>query len=237
MRFLAVALLALTLSGCISGGSMRPDDDNPNITMVKQAELPPPARTDQYALERPYLIGPYDRLAINVFGIPDLNTEVQTDASGRISMPLVGLVEAAGKTPDELARSIEESLKGRYVRNPSVTVNLRETVSQVVTVDGEVRTPGLYPVIGRMTLMRAVARAQGVTDLANVKEVLVFRTVEGRQMVGLYDLRAIRAGYYTDPEIYANDVIIVGTSQAKRLFRDLLPVAGLLITPFIAFVQ
>lgn len=236
MRGLALATIALTLSGCATGVSMRPGS-NSQITMVKQADLPAPSRGDQYALERPYLIGPYDKLKINVFGIPDLNSDVQTDASGRISIPLVGIVEAAGKTPDEVARSIERSLRGRYVRNPNVTVNLVETVSQVVTVDGEVRSPGLYPVVGRMTLMRAVARAQGTTDLAKTTEVMVFRTVDGQQMVGLYDLRAIRLGNYSDPEIYANDVVVVSTSQARRLFRDLLPVAGLMVSPLVAILN
>lgn len=237
IRLVLVPLSLALLAGCAATSGSKIIGNGTSVHAVSEGELPAPARSDQYSLERPYLIGPYDKLTIKVFGVEDLDSEVQTDASGRISMPLAGVVEAAGKTPGEIARIIELRLAGRYVRNPNVTVNLKETVSQVITVDGEVKMPGLYPVIGRMTLMRAVATAQGITDLARTSEVLIFRTVEGQQMVGVYDLRGIRRGNYADPEVYANDVVVVGTSQARRLFKDLIPVAGLLTTPLVAVLQ
>ena len=128
---------------------------------------------------------------------------------------------------------IEAGLRGRYVRNPQVTVNLKETVSQVFTVDGEVREPGLYPVIGKMTLMRAVATAKGSTEFAKLSQVVVFRKVGGQSMAALFDLKAIRNGQYDDPEIFASDVVIVGNSQARRIFRDVLQASPLITTPLI----
>jgi polysaccharide export outer membrane protein len=162
---------------------------------------------------------------------------VQIDASGRLSFPLIGVVEAAGLTPGELAAAIETRLTGRFVRQPQVTVNLVETVSQVITVDGEVGEPGLYPVIGEMTLIRAVATAGGTTQLAGLENVVVFRTVEGQRYAGLYNLKAIRQGNYEDPQMYAGDVIVVSESTARRLFRDLLTAAPLLTTPIIAITR
>ena len=186
--------------------------------------MPEPTRLDLFEQNRPYLIGPFDKLMIDVFGIEELSKqEVQTDAGGRISFPLAGIMEAAGKTPGELEEEIEGRLRGQYVRDPQVTVNLKETVSQVITIDGQVREPGLYPVIGKMTLMRAVAVAKGTAEFAKLDDVVIFRTVNGQKMAALYNLKAIRRGFYNDPEVFANDVVVVGDSQARRLFKDALP--------------
>jgi polysaccharide biosynthesis/export protein len=208
------------------------------VEVAQSGILPPPDRSDLIEQNRPYLIGPFDKLTIDVFGIEELSRkEVQTDAGGRISFPLAGIVEAAGKTPAELETVIEERLRGRYVRNPQVTVNLKETVSQVITVDGQVKEPGLYPVIGKMTLMRAVATAKGTADFAKLDDIVIFRTVKGQKMAALYNLKSIRRGSYEDPEVFANDVVVVGDSSARRLFRDALQIAPLLTTPLILLLQ
>ena len=208
------------------------------VQVPSDGVLPPPDRSDLFAQNRPYLIGPFDRLTIDVFGIEELSKkEVQTDAGGRISFPLAGIVEAAGLTPGELEKVLEERLRGRYVRDPQVTVNLKETVSQTITVDGQVKEPGLYPVIGRMTLMRAVATAKGAGEFAKLDDVVVFRTVHGQRMAALYNLKSIRRGYYDDPEVFANDVVIVGDSPARRLFKDALQVLPVLTTPLVIALQ
>ncbi|MEO9634386.1 polysaccharide biosynthesis/export family protein [Parasphingorhabdus sp.] len=186
---------------------------------------------------RPYLIGPFDKLKIDVFGIEDLQKNVQIDASGRLSFPLIGVVEASGTTPGELAEIIEMKLRGRFVRDPQVTVNLQETFSQLVTVDGQVSRPGLYPVVGRMTLMRAVATAGGVGEFAKLSDVVIFRSVDGNKLAGLYNLKGIRRGNYEDPEVFANDVIVVGDSQARRLFRDIIEGSSLITTPLIILTR
>lgn len=209
-----------------------------NVQVAESGELPPPERADLFEQNRPYLIGPFDKLVIDVFGIEELSKkEVQTDAGGRISFPLAGIVEAAGKTPAEIEDILEERLRGRFVRDPQVTVNLQETVSQVITVDGQVKEPGLYPVIGRMTLMRAVATAKGTAEFAKLDDVVIFRTVKGQKLAALYNLKAIRRGNYNDPEVFANDVVVVGDSNARRLFKDALQVLPLLTTPIIVALQ
>ncbi|UZK68749.1 polysaccharide export protein [Sphingomonas sp. S1-29] len=201
------------------------------------AVLPAPGRADLTAADRPSLIGPLDTILVDVFNVPDLGREMQVDASGRISMPLAGTIEARGKTAEELASAIEASLRGRYIRNPEVTVNIKSSVSQVVTVDGQVVEPGLYPVTNQMTLMRAVASAKGLAEFARQDDVVILRTVDGRHMAGLYNIAAIRMGVYDDPPIFANDVIIVGDSPQRRLFRDFVSVSPLLAAPLIAVVN
>jgi polysaccharide biosynthesis/export protein len=235
LKSVFVVLLSIMLSACAGRGALGGD---PAIQVVGSGELPAPDRTDIIGQDRPYLIGPFDKLIIDVFGIEELSKkEVQTDASGRISFPLAGIIEAAGKTPGEVEEVLESRLRGAYVRDPQVTVNLKETVSQVVTVDGEVKEPGLYPVIGRMTLMRAVATAKGVAEFAKLDDVVIFRSVNGQQLAALYNLKAIRRGAYSDPEVFANDVVVVGNSSARRLFKDALQVVPLLTTPLIISLQ
>jgi polysaccharide biosynthesis/export protein len=235
---LFLILLSMSLFGCAGnktiGSLAGPGGGAAGVQVVQSGELPLPDRSDLIELNRPYLIGPFDKLTIDVFGIEELSKkEVQTDAGGRISFPLAGIVEAAGRTPGELEQILAERLRGRFVRNPQVTVNLKETVSQVITVDGQVKEPGLYPVIGRMTLMRAVATAKGTADFAKLDDVVVFRTVKSQKMVALYNLKAIRRGYYDDPEVFANDVVVVGDSSARRIFEKALQVVPLLSTPLI----
>lgn len=229
-RFFSLLFATFALSSCAGQNIL---GTSPAVTVVESEALPEPTRVDLQSSNRPYLIGPFDKLKIDVFGIEDLSKEVQIDASGRLSFPLIGVVRASGRTPGELADEIEGRLQGRYVRDPQVTVNLEETVSQVITVDGQVERPGLYPVVGRMTLMRAVATAGGTAEFAKLDDIVIFRTVNGQQLAGLYNLKAIRRGNYKDPEVFANDVVVVGDSQARRLFRDLIQASPLITTPLI----
>jgi polysaccharide export outer membrane protein len=229
------ALLAgALLSAC--AGTM-PLQSSEHVTVSNTGVLPPPSREDLTTGLRPNIVGPGDHLAIDVFGLADLTRTVAIDTSGRISLPLAGEIQAAGKTPDELSAEIARRLSANHVRNPRVTVNIADAVSQIVAVDGDVTEPGLYPVVGDMTLMRAIARAKGATEFARLSHVVLFRTVNGQHMAALYDLRAIRAGAYPDPQVYANDVIVVGESQARRLFHDLIQGSALITTPIIALIQ
>ncbi len=234
---LGLACTSILVSGCASTPRLG-EAPAPNIQVVSGSELPIPTRADLINSDRPYLIGPFDKLVIDVFGIEELSKrEVQADASGRLSFPLAGIIEAAGKTPGEVEEMIEARLRNAFVRDPQVTVNLKETVSQVITVDGQVREPGLYPVIGKMTLMRAVATARGVSEFAKLDDVVIFRTVDGKNMAALYNLKAIRAGQYRDPEVFANDVVVVGDSQARRLFKDVLQVLPAVVSPILLILN
>lgn len=225
----------LGLAACAGREPLRSTEE---LSVVEGAKgLPAPVRGDLTAPDRPSLIGPLDTIEVDVFNVPDLSREMQVDASGRISMPLVGTIDAGGKTAGELADDIENALRGRYVRNPEVTINIKSSVSQVVTIDGEVEEPGLYPVTNQMTLLRAVASAKGLTEFARVDDVVILRTVEGQRMAALYNVAAIRRGLYEDPALYANDVVVVGDSPQRRLFRDFVSLAPLLASPLVAILR
>lgn len=234
-RFALGLAAAIAATGCARQAPVR---STGSLTVVEDSSaLPAPDRTDLVAADRPALIGPLDTIVVDVFNVPDLSREMQVDASGRISMPLAGTIDARGRTAGELAGAIEGALRGRYVRNPEVTVNIKSSVSQVVTIDGQVVEPGLYPVTNQMTLVRAVASAKGLSEYARLEDVVILRTVNGRKMAGLYNIDAIRRGLYDDPPIYANDVIVVGDSPQRRLFRDFVSVAPLLAAPLVAILN
>lgn len=226
------ALAAFSLSGCASEKLV----GRPDLTIVDGTELPAPALKDLILEQRAYVIGPFDKVEVDVYGVPELSRTVQVDASGTIAVPLVGTIVASGKTTSQLADNIADRLRGKYIRSPQVTVNA-DTISQMITVDGQVQKPGQYPVTGRMTLIRAVARAEGTTDFANTSYVVVFRRVGGQDMAALYDIRAIRQGIYPDPEVYANDVISVGESNGRRVFQAVIQGGALLTAPVVALIS
>lgn len=219
--------LALLLAGCASsspsiGGA-------PGLEVVQGDALPEPTVADLAANERPYRVGPFDILTIDVFGSEELSKkEVQVDASGRMTFPLIGTLEVAGRTPGEVGELMADRFRGRYIHDPQVTVNLKEIVSQTVTISGEVKKAGVYPIVGRMTLMTAIASAEGWTEFSKKGEVVVLRTVEGQDYAALYDVRAIEKGRYADPEIFASDVVVVGNSNSRRIFKDFLAATPLL---------
>lgn len=168
-----------------------------------------------------YRIGRSDLLTVSVFQVPDLSfDEIRVDASGNLQLPLIGSVAAEGLTPLELSQTITARLGERYLRNPQVTVTVAEAASQKITVDGAVIKPGVYKMQGRTSLLQAVAMAEGPTRTANAKRVAVFRTVEGRRMVAVFDLTAIRNGQSADPLLVGDDVVIVDTSRLQAFLRD-----------------
>lgn len=185
-------------------------------------ELPPP---DGAVSIRPgdadYRIGPQDKLDISVFQVEDLTKEVTVDTGGKILLPLVGSIKAAGLTPEELSSNIATSLEKSYMRDPKVVVSVKEASSQKVTVDGAVQSPGIYALQGPTTLMQAIALAKGVDPkLANLKKVAVIRTVNKEKVAGMYNLAEIRVGRANDPQVYGQDVVIVDTSKGKSFLQN-----------------
>ena len=224
---LAVTCAALAAACSSSGGTARLDERSTAVVVADA--LPAPDDRSRTLDFSQYRIGPSDKIKVAVFGAEELEREGFVDAAGNFSMPFVGAVAAGGRTPDELSREIAARLQGRYVKNPQVTVNVLEAKSQTFTVDGAVRDPGVYPIVGRMTLQQAIATAKGADELANVGNVVVFRTVNERKMAALFNLKDIRSGRQPDPDIYGNDIVVVGENATRRFFKDVagvFPVVG-----------
>src|SRR6185295_7456783 len=134
----------------------------------KKAAQAPSAVTDEYR------VGPGDKLRIEVYKDQQLSQSVQVRPDGKITLPLIGDMEATGRTPIELRDTIAKSLKD-YVNNPTVTVIVVEAIASQVYVMGEVTHPGTMQLHGPTTILQALAMAGGFKEFANTKDVKVLR--------------------------------------------------------------
>lgn len=218
MRFLYIILMTACVAACASGARQ---PANPEVALT----VDPTAlqSSDAGSMGGDYRIGPQDQLSLRVFQVADLSfNEIFVDAAGNLQVPLVGSVRASGLTPAELSRDIEQRLSQRFLRDPQVTITVTRAASQKITVDGAVAKPGVYEMRGRTTLMQAVAMAEGTSNVAELDSVAIFRTVDGRRMVAVFDLGAIRGGQAADPVLAGDDVVIIDTSRLNANLRDFL---------------
>ena len=193
------------------------------------ASLPPPDASSGLA-EQDYRIGPLDELDMIVYEEKELSQTVDVDASGRITLPLVGALIAAGKTPQQLAAEIGQKLGEKYLQSPQVAILVKKANSQKVIVEGEVGQPGVYPITGRTTLLQAVALAKGANAYADYKHVSIYRFVDKKRYGEQFNLDAIRKGREPDPEVYGNDVVVLQRSGLKSALRDYVtPLSSLIL--------
>lgn len=131
-------------------------------------EAPPPAPPPAAEAARDYVIGPGDLLAITVYDAPDLSREIRVSPTGMILVPLIPEpVRADGQSPEELARALAKEFEQRQIlRNPQITVLVKEYKSRPVAIVGAVRRPQMLPVFGPTTLLEVLSAAEGLTDLA-----------------------------------------------------------------------
>ena len=209
----AIATALLLLAGCADTRGGPIPYDRP---------LAAPDEPRIVALESNYKIAPMDQLGIKVFKSEDLSGDYEVDLAGRISLPLIGEVEAANLTTAQLDEKLTSKLGEKYLQNPDVAVSIKKSTARVVTVDGAVRESGSFPVAGPMTLIQAVALAKGPTEEANPRRVAVFRTVDGQRQAAAFDLTAIRRGQAADPKIFPGDIIVVDGSGIKAFQKQIL---------------
>ena len=225
---LVVLLFTLSVAGCSSGPSIR---NTPTETV-----LPPPDSTSvtgAYQGGTDYRVGAQDLLEITVFGVPDLNRAVRVNSNGQISLPLIGGIQAGGRTIPELEKDIGESLSKTYLQNPQVTVFIKEYTSQRITMQGSFKKPGIYPLTGKTTLLQSVAIAGGFDELAQMDNVIVFRQVEGKKMAAIFDMNAISTGTAEDPQVYGDDIVVVLNSKSKSGFQNFIKAAPALALFFL----
>jgi len=121
-----------------------------------------------------FIIGKDDVLAINVWKEPDISRSIPVRSDGRISLPLVGEIQAAGETPLKLEQDIAAKLKN-YIDEPEVTVIVQQINSQKFNILGMVGKPGAYPLVGSATVLDAIAQAGGFRDFAKQKSIYILR--------------------------------------------------------------
>ena len=168
-----------------------------------------------------YRIGPNDLMDVEVFGVPDLKRTIRVNSSGQISLALVGSVVVAGLSAQAAEELIAKKYTEKYLQNPQVSLFIREFTSQRITLEGAVAKPGIYPITGQVTLLRALALAGGGAAYSDLSRIMVFRTgADGGKLTQTYNLEKIRKGESIDPYIVADDVIVVRRDPVRAALRD-----------------
>ena len=225
-RFLHAALAATLFLACAAPAAEPPVAGTAPQAVAAGQDMGLPdstSRAGEYTGKSEYRIGPQDLLKVSIFMNEELERELRVNATGQISLPLIGVVQAGGKTVLELETEIAEKLGKTYLQNPQVTVFIKEFTSQRVTVEGAVKKAGIYPITGQTSLLQAIALAGGTdSDVADDEAVVVFRTVNGQRMVAKFNLQDVRNGAAADPQIYGDDIVVVNESKAKRGFKRFL---------------
>jgi len=157
-----------------------------------------------------YVIGSEDVLDISVWKEPDLSRTVPVRPDGKISLPLLNDVQAAGLTPPQLATAITTSLN-KFVTSPQVTVIVTQINSQRVYLLGEVARPGAYTLIPGMTILQALSNAGGFSSYANPKKIYLLRQENGKQQKLFFNYKEVIEGKRTDQNVLlkTGDTIVV----------------------------
>jgi polysaccharide export outer membrane protein len=226
-RVLVTAMLAALTAAPFAGGQTTP---SPPAGPVPQSGAPPtgapptestngatpsagvarpdPPRSGGTAVAADYKLAIGDKLRVEVYKDPQLSQSLQVRPDGKITLPLVGDVNAAGLTSLELRDQLATALR-EYVTNPVVTVIVVETVPPLVYVMGEVNTPGSIPLNGPMSVLQALAMAGGFREFANTKDIRVLRrSSRGVQTIAFNYKNAVK-GESTPVMLQPGDTVIV----------------------------
>lgn len=174
----------------------------------KGVELEPRLERSQGKRPDEYVLGPGDVIQIVVWRNEHLSKTLPVRPDGRISLPLVDDVQAAGMTPSQLKETISKGLK-HFIDNPIVTVIVSEVNNFKVSVIGEVKKPGVYLLKGKTTVLEAISMAEGFTEFATTNNILLMKKTKGERL--RFDYRAYISGENMDQNVYLDpgDTIIV----------------------------
>jgi len=155
-----------------------------------------------------YKIGPQDILRIDVWKEPEISRSVPVRPDGKISLPLLNDVQAAGLTAVQLAKNIRDGLT-RFITSPQVTVIITEINSRRVYCNGEVTRPGAMALLPDMTALQALSSCGGFTQFARVKDIYILRTEHGQQVQHPFNYKDVVKGKSPDMLLQPGDIIVV----------------------------
>jgi polysaccharide biosynthesis/export protein len=170
--FLGRGLVVLSFSIALSAWAGAQTNENSASSQANATSQTTEASAKPH--DNSFVIGDDDVLAINVWKEPDISRAIPVRSDGKISLPLVGEVQAAGQTPLKLEQEIASRLKS-YIDEPEVTVIVQQINSQKFNILGQVNKPGSYPLTNASTVLDAIAIAGGFRDFAKQKGVYVLR--------------------------------------------------------------
>jgi polysaccharide export outer membrane protein len=156
------------------------------------------------------VIGPDDVLTVIVWREKDLSTDVVVRPDGKVSLPLLNDVQAAGHTPEQLRATVTESVR-RFVTDPAVTVVVKQINSRKVFITGQIAKPGPYPLTGPTTVLQLVAIAGGVAEYADSENIVVMRTEDGQPQSFRFNYKDVirRRNLKQNIELKPGDTVVV----------------------------
>ena len=192
------------------GSPFRARGQDADAAKAKVAPTAGQAAAQAVANDPEYKIGPQDVLRIDVWKEAEISRTAPVRPDGRISLPLLNDVQAAGLTPTQLATVITDGLK-KFITNPQVTVGVTEINSRRVYVTGEVTHQGAFPLLPNMTVLQALSSAGGFSQFAKLKSIYVLRTEDGKQMKHPFNYKDVVSGKKPESNIplLPGDVIVV----------------------------
>ncbi|RPI57412.1 MAG: sugar ABC transporter substrate-binding protein [Acidobacteria bacterium] len=181
------------------------------LTASAAPAAPPPANVDTAmpASDNDYRIGPEDLLDISVWKNPELSRTVPVRPDGKVSLPLVNDIVAAGLTPTALRQQLIDRLS-EFIPAPEVAVIVREVHSMKVAVVGSVKTPGRYELRSAATVLEMIALAQGFTDFASRDRIVILREENGETKRIPFNYRKVASGdEQANLVVQSGDIIVV----------------------------
>jgi polysaccharide export outer membrane protein len=204
-------VIVVILAFAVPGRGQETAERKPPAQAQAEAAAGVPGAAQKAATQDPnFIIGAQDVLDISVWKEPELTRVVPVRPDGKISLPLLNDVQAAGLTPLQLAAEISEGLK-KFVTSPQVTVIVSLINSQRVYILGEVTRAGAYPMLPGMTVLQGLSSAGGFTLFANTKKIYVLRQENGKQQKLPFNYKEVLAGKHSEQNILlrAGDTIVV----------------------------
>lgn len=202
LRLLLLSLAILLTASAVPAAPSGPGEETP--------PRPEASARVQADLEPSYFIAPGDVLKIQVWKEPELSTEAFVRLDGRITVPLLGDLMAAGRTPNDLAGEIQAKL-GRFLEVPQVTLAVSQAISARFYVLGEVLHPGAFPLPSRVSVVQALALAGGFREFAKKESIRILRYQGGEQTAIPFNYKEVEAGLHLEQNIFldAGDTILV----------------------------
>lgn len=210
-------LAAMALAGCAS----TPEPIIGASVVQPRSDL----GQDGYSFARPdiYQLRPTDKISVSVFREPDLSAEeVRIGVEGNVSLPMLGSIPVAGLTAKQFEQDVTRRLAALGLKSPSVSINITDFASHLVTVEGAVETPGVYPFQPGARLSAAIALAEGPKRTAKIQQVAVFRESPAGIMIAKFDYQAVSQGTMLDPVLQPGDRVVMGTDGLSVFWEDLL---------------
>jgi capsular exopolysaccharide synthesis family protein len=217
-RVAGLALLGVLSSTMFTGSGRAQSASQPATQSIRSSEDATTAQKVQ--------IGNGDLLSINVYDAPELSQEVRVGSSGTVHLILLGDIYAIGLQPDQLANSIEAQLSARnLIHAPHVSVTVKEFTTQGVTVEGEVKKPGLYPIFSTRNLVDIIALAEGTTSSAGTQITIIRHATGAIEHVTLSQSSGSEVAS-SDLRVYPGDKIIVPRAGIAYVLGDVLRPGG-----------